>query len=252
MKILPFIAALFILPFSVMAESYIPLAVPDAIASSADTMTVGKKLQAKQDAFSAKADPQKIKDFNDGVQAVAESGVLERAKKTGDIAPDFTLLDSKGDTVQLSELLKTGPVVMIWYRGEWCPYCNIALQDIQSHYDAFEQAGAHVVAISPETTDRALMAQGKLDLDFHVLSDEQSKAAEEYGVAYTLPKKIAGYLQDAFDIHTANNDERNLLPLAASYVIAQDGTISYAYLDADYRKRAETTTLITEVQKLKK
>jgi peroxiredoxin len=141
---------------------------------------------------------------------------------------------------------------MIWYRGEWCPYCNIALQDIQSHYDAFEQAGAHVVAISPETTDRALMAQGKLDLDFHVLSDEQSKAAEEYGVAYTLPKKIAGYLQDAFDIHTANNDERNLLPLAASYVIAQDGTISYAYLDADYRKRAETTTLITEVQKLKK
>lgn len=237
-QFLTLFAALFIMPF--------------VVAHAMDTPSLKEQLDAKQAAFTAKAEPQKVKDFNDGVEAVAASGVLERAKNSGDVAPDFTLPDASGEDVRLSALLEKGPVVMVWYRGEWCPYCNIQLADIQKHYGEFEAANAQVVAISPETPDRALMAQGKLDLDFYVLSDVGSKVAENYGVAYTLPEKIAGYLQEAFDIHTANDDDRNLLPLAAAYVIGQDGKIAYAYLDADYRKRAETSELLEEVQKLKK
>lgn len=214
-------------------------------------VSLSEKLEARQSSFSEKADPQKVKDYNEGIKIVAQSGVLEKAKNVGDKAPDFSLPSAVETIVTLSELLQKGPVVLIWYRGEWCPYCNIYLQDIQDHAEQFKQSGASIVAISPEVVDRAMDIHDRLALGYHVLSDEKSLIAQEYGIVYELPEKIAGYLQDAFDIKSANNDERNLLPLSASYIIQQDGTIVYAYLNADYRQRAETSTLLEEVKKLK-
>lgn len=214
-------------------------------------MTLGDKLNAKKEAFMETADQKKISEYEQGIIDVKNSGVLERAKNVGDTAPDFTLPDSTGENVKLSELLETGPVVMIWYRGEWCPYCNIYLEDIQNHADEFEKAGAHVIAISPETPEHAVSVTDKLSLGYTVLSDVKSKVAEEYGVVYTLPEKIAARYQDAFDLHGVNDDESNVLPLSASYVIKQDGTISFAYLNADYRERAETSLLLEEVKKLR-
>ena len=212
--------------------------------------TVAEKLEARKEAFSKKADEQKKKDYEEGVRLVRESGVLEKAVKTGDAAPDFTLPNAVGEDVKLSALLEEGPVVMIWYRGEWCPYCNIYLEDIQEHVEEFKEAGAQVVAISPEKPDNSWRMQDRLKLKFHVLSDMGSKVAKEYGVAYTLPPKIAEYYQKGFDLHAVNEDESNILPLAASYVIGQDGKITYAYLNADYRERAETSVLLEEVKKL--
>ncbi len=221
--------------------------------SAAPSMAEGvaEKLQARKDSFAAKADPQKRADYDEGIELVRQSGVLDKAVNVGDVAPDFILPNAAGQDVVLSDLLAKGPVVMIWYRGEWCPYCNIYLEDIQSHINAFEEAGAQVVAISPETPDRGWTLQDKLDIKYHVLSDKQSMVGERYGVVYKLPEKIAVYYQDAFDLHGKNADDRNLLPLSASYVIKQDGTISYAYLNADYRERAETSILLEEVKKLK-
>ncbi len=221
-----------------------------AMAEEMARKTLQEKLDDRKKAFSEKADPQKISDYEQGIKQVEESGVLERAKKTGDSAPDFTLPDSTGNNVTLSTLLEDGPVVMIWYRGEWCPYCNIYLAELQSQAEEFKKAGAQIVAISPETPEHAVSVADKLDLGYHVLSDEQSKIAEQYGVVYTVPPKIAAYLQEAFDLHSANNDDRNILPLAASYVIGQDGVISYAFLNADYRERADTAILLDEVNKL--
>ncbi len=212
--------------------------------------TVGEKLKARKESFVATADAQKRKDYDEGIKQVEESGALERALNVGDKAPDFTLPSAAETEVTLSELLKDGPVVMTWYRGEWCPYCNIYLEDLQMHADDFKAEGAQIVAISPEKIDNGMKLADRMALKYHVLSDEGSKVATEYGVVYTLPPKIAEYLQKAFHIHEANNDERNLLPLAVSYVIAQDGTITYAYINADYRERAETKELLEEVRKL--
>lgn len=210
------------------------------------------KLDGYKAEFSKKAPAELSRQFEEGVNMVGESGALERAVNTGDNAPDFTLPNAAGDNISLTDLLKTGPVVLIWYRGEWCPYCNIQLEDIQAHMPQFNDAGAHVVAISPEKPDRGWDLKSRQNLEFHVLSDDQSKIAEKYGVIYKLPPIVAKTLQEKFDIHDANNDERDLLPLAASYVINQNGVITYAYLDKDYRKRAETSTLVEEVKKLKR
>ena len=224
----------------------LPLMSLPAIAES----TVAEKLEARKEAFSKKASEQKKKDYEEGVRLVRESGVLEKAVKTGNTAPDFTLPNAVGENVKLSDLLQNGPVVMIWYRGEWCPYCNIYLEDIQGHVGEFKELGAQVVAISPEKPDNSWRMQDRLKLKFHVLSDMGSKVAKEYGVAYILPPKIAEYYQKGFDLHAVNEDDSNILPLAASYVIDQAGKITYAYLNADYRERAETSVLLEEVKKL--
>lgn len=213
--------------------------------------TVTEKLNAKKEAFLESADPDKAIAYEKGIQDVQKSGVLERAKNVGDTAPDFTLNDATGSSVTLSSLLKDGPVVMVWYRGEWCPYCNIYLEDLQNHASEFNEAGAQIVAISPQKPEFAVSVKDKLSLGYHVLSDVKSKVAQEYGVVYELPQDIAKRYQEAFDLHEVNDDDRNLLPLAASYVIDQDGTIKYAYLNADYRERAETQLLLKEVKKLK-
>lgn len=213
--------------------------------------TLEEKLDARKQSFSAKADPQKRKDYDEGIRLVEQSGVLEAALNIGDKAPNFTLPNAAGEKVELESLLASGPVVMIWYRGEWCPYCNIQLEDIQSHIEEFKEAGAQVVAISPEKPDNGWSLQDRLNLEFHVLSDEGSVVAEEYGVVYTLPPKIAKYYEDAFDIHEKNGDDSNKMPIAAAYVIDQHGTVTYAYLDADYRKRAETSLLVEKVKALK-
>lgn len=219
----------------------------------ADTHTsVTEKLETKKQKFLKTAEPQMITDFEQGIKDVAEIGVVDDAKTVGDTAPDFTLPNAAGEQVKLSDVLSKGPVALIWYRGEWCPYCNIYLEDIQSHIQSFKDIGAQVIAISPETPDRGWAIQDKLALDFHVLSDEGSHAAQDYGVVYTLPEKIAEYYQNLFDLHGKNNDDRNLLPLSASYVIDQSGKITYAFLDADYRKRADTKILLNEVKKLHK
>ena len=212
--------------------------------------SVQEKLDHKKAEFTKAADAKKIADYEEGIKIVEESGVLKTAKNVGDAAPNFTLSNALGGTTTLSNLLNEGPVVLIWYRGEWCPYCNIYLKDIQDHAKDFKKLGAQIVAISPEIADNSVAMQDKLDLEFHVLSDEGSKTAKDYGVIYNLPPKIANYLNNAFDLKAANNDDGNTLPLSASYVINPNGEITYAFLDADYRKRAETEVLLKEVEKI--
>ena len=212
--------------------------------------TVSEKLKARQDDFADKASQQKQDDYDEGIKLVEESGVLETAKNVGDTVPDFTLPNALGQEISLSALLEQGPVVLIWYRGEWCPYCNIYLEDIQAHAGEFEALGAQLVAISPALPDQSWSAQDKEDLRIHVLSDEGNIVAEKFGVAYHLPEKIAEYYQKGFGLHEVNGDESDVLPLAASYVIDQDGKVSYAYLNADYRQRAETSVLLDHVKML--
>lgn len=217
----------------------------------AEDMSLQDKLDIRKAQFSAEAPEVKKAEYEKGVDYVRDLGIIEKAKNNGDKAPDFTMKDATEKEISLTSLLKNGPVVMVWYRGEWCPYCNIQLEDIQSHMSEFEALGAQVVAISPQVPDRGMALQDRLNLKFHVLSDIGSKVAKDYGVAYTLPDNIAARLMEFTDLHEGNADDSNILPLGAAYVIDKEGIIRYTWLDADYRKRVETSTLIEEVKKLK-
>lgn len=216
----------------------------------ADTTTLQFKLDQRKINWEKTAPEEKKKIYAEGLDAVRNSGILEKAKNNGDQAPDFTLMNAIGDSVNLKEILDKGPVVLTWYRGGWCPYCNLTLHRLQAELPNFKAEGATLLALSPELPDKSLSTKEKHQLDFEVLSDVGNKVAKEYGIVFSLTPEVAVSYQNAFDLHGYNGDQSNELPLAATYVIDADGTIKYTFLDADYRKRAEPAEILEALKSL--
>jgi len=212
---------------------------------------LGSKLNEKKQRFLEKADAEKIASYDAGLKAVEESGIMESALNVGDEAVPFTLKNQTGDEVSLSELLEDGPIILTWYRGGWCPYCNITLAFLQEKLPEFELAGAQLVALTPELPDSSMSTSEKNELDFDVLSDIGNRVAREYGLVFKLTDDVADRYQKGFNLHAYNGDETDELPLAATYVIDMNGKIRYAFLDVDYRNRAEPDDIIEVLNNLK-
>jgi len=210
-----------------------------------------QQLEAKRREFAAKAPPERAAAYQAGIDAVAASGIYERAKKTGDRAPDFTLKNAAGKEVRLSALLAKGPVVLTWYRGGWCPYCNLALAALQEKLPEIQRLGATLVALTPELPEHAEDTTKKGALAFEVLSDVGNRVAREYGVVFKMTPEVAAAMRAGAKTNVRNGDESDELPLGAAYVIAPDGEITYAFLDADYRRRAEPARLVDALTALK-
>lgn len=208
------------------------------------------QLDAMRENFATKAPADVIALYDKGIRDVAASGVTDTALKVGAKAPEFTLPDAKGESVALATLLSKGPVVVTWYRGAWCPYCNIQLREYQKAMPELTALGANLVAISPQTPDNSLTTQQKNELSFNVLSDKANAVAKQYGIAYTLPPEIAASFKGKLDLAKFNGDESNELPLSATYIIGTDGVIRYAFVDADYRNRAEPADIIAALRTL--
>lgn len=164
----------------------------------------------------------------------------------GSQAPDFSLPNADGKVVQLSQILAEGPVVLVFYRGVWCPYCNLALRTYQSRLPEIMAAGATLIAISPMTPDHSLESINTNELDFYVLSDVGNQVAKEY---ITLIKNPPGSMQAmtelGYDFFSFYGDDSAELPIPATFVIAVDGTIVFADSeDGDYRKRTEMSAIL--------
>lgn len=201
----------------------------------------------------AKASPERRAAFAEGIEAVKRADIVGKALKVGAKAPDFTLNDSRGIPLTLSEALKSGPVVLTWYRGGWCPYCNVQLAAYQGILPQIEELGARLIAVSPELPDKSLTTAEKNGLKFTVLSDPGLKVADAYGLVFKLTPEVERLYAGFFDMKEYNGPDAKTdeLPLAATYVIAGDGTIVYAFLDADYKNRAEPREIIDALDALR-
>jgi peroxiredoxin len=200
----------------------------------------------------AKASPEKLAAYADGIEAVRKAAVVDSAKTVGDKAPDFTLPSANGSSRTLSEELEKGPVVLTWYRGGWCPYCNIQLAAYQKILPQIEELGAQLIAVSPELPDKSLSTTEKNSLRFTVLSDVNLKVADEYGLIFKLTPEVEKLYGQFFDIREFNGNEAvaNELLLAATYVIGQNGVIRWAFLEADYTLRAEPRDILKALDSL--
>lgn len=201
------------------------------------------QLDEKKANFETRASDHKKKIYAEGIQDVADSGILESAINVGDTAPDFSLLNATGQLVNLQDVLVEGPVILTWYRGGWCPYCNMTLHALQNELPNFKSKGATLIALTPELPDNSLTTAEKNELQFEVLSDVGNKVAKEYGIVFKLIDSVADSYNESFNLVKFNGDDSSELPLAASYIIDTDGKIVYAFLDADYRNRAEPSDL---------
>ncbi len=213
--------------------------------------TLQRRLDELREKFSKAAPAEQLRVYEEGIRQVAASGVLESALKVGATAADFTLTNAKGQNVRLADLLKSGPVVLTWYRGGWCPYCNLQLRAYHDALPDIRSAGGRLVAISPELPDHSLTTQEKNNLEFDVLSDPGNKVAHQYGAAYRLPESLVSAFRGKLDLPAINGDGSWELPLAVTYVIGMDSRIAYAFVDADYRRRAEPADIVAALRGLR-
>lgn len=208
-------------------------------------VSLNAKLDEVWQGYAAKMPAEAREKYDQNLRQIEASGVTSTALKVGAKAPDFELPDAKGNPVKLSSMLEKGPVVLTWYRGGWCPFCNIQLREYQDHLDEMKSMGATLVAVSPQTPDNSLSTAEKDKLTFPVLSDKGNTAARQYGLVYKAPGGAGKMLAQA------NGDDSGELPIAATYVLDRTGTIVYAYTSANYRTRAETTEIMDALRKLK-
>jgi peroxiredoxin len=158
------------------------------------------------------------------------SGVAQRALRAGDHAPDFSLPDARGGSVRLKDLLLTGPVVLSFYRGGWCPYCNLELRALQKVLSEITLLGAKLVAVSPQTPDESLSTTEKNALGFPVLSDVGSITAKSFGIAFDLAEELRPiYAGSGHALPEKNGDDSWVLPIPATYIIDTGGIITLAF-----------------------
>lgn len=186
-------------------------------------------------------------------KTVSAEDAKNSALNVGAKMPAFSLPDEKGNMVSSDDLLKTGNLVVVFYRGAWCPYCNLYLRSLQKSLPDIEKNGGRLVAISVENPDTSLTVSQKNELSFKVLSDKNLDLARQFGIVYQLSpdtnEKYKGY---GIDLVKQNGTETPDLPLSATYIVKQNGEISYAFLEPDYTKRAEPKEIIENLAKLNK
>ena len=214
-------------------------------------MTLNQELQQHQAQFRAKTPEAVRSTMAQATENLANSGIIDRTLKVGDRIPLFTLPDATQKSFNVTTALEKGSVVIAFYRGGWCPYCNLELKALQRVLPDIKAAGATLIAISPETPDNSLSTSEKNQLDFTVLSDVGNKVAREFGLVFQLPKEILPiYRQFGIDVAAHNGDENFELPVPATYVVTPDGEIVYAFADVDYTKRAEPSEVVAVLQQL--
>jgi len=188
------------------------------------------------------------------MQAAAEKlakDMPEPGLKVGDKAPDFSLPNAFGKQVRLSDYLKKGPVILAFYRGAWCPFCNIQLHALHESMPQFKQYNANLIMVTLQTPDKSLDQIKKDKYTFQVLSDLDSSVIKKYKLYFELPADlIAVYKKLGLDIEVFNGKGRNELPVPGTYIIDTSGVIRAANADTDYKKRMEPQAIIDALKKI--
>lgn len=208
------------------------------------------QLAVKRNASKAKR-PSPTRTIMEKATADLKKSGLKKAIVMGKKAPDFTLESFKDGQFSLKDALKKGPVVVTFYRGGWCPYCNLQLKAYEARYQDFVKAGATLIAISPEKPSNAKETADANKVSFDLLYDQDNRVARRFGLVFKVGDDLKEvYKSFGIDLKKSQGNDQWELPLAATYVIAKDGTVLYSFVDADYTKRAEPQVLIDLINRL--
>ena len=182
-------------------------------------------------------------------EIIAKAKVFQQGSEAldlGETATSFVLPNQHGKSISLDDLLKNGPVVVTFYRGSWCPYCNLQLKALQARLGDIHALGAQLVAISPQVPDESLTKDEISAMEFYVLSDQNATVAAQYGVAWQVPEFLSEHMRvdRKLDLDVINNGNGSILPIPATFVIGRDGIVKWRFVDVDYRTRSEPDDII--------
>lgn len=213
--------------------------------------TLGEQLAMYKAGYKQRVAPERVAMMESATADLRATGIEARALQAGSLAPELTLPDALNRPVRLATLWARGPLVLLFYRGGWCPYCNLELRAWQQQLPELQRLGAQLVAVSPQTPDNSLSTAEKNELAFPVLSDSALQAATGFGVAFEMPLELIElYSRVGNDLAVLNGNGRWVLPVPATYVIDRDGRITFAHVEADYRDRAEPRDVLAAVAAL--
>jgi len=212
---------------------------------STAAVSLDQRLARLNAAFRSKAPAEQLDLFDRTLAHLSRDGVSDRALREGDVLPPFELPDQLGAPVQGVDLLKAGNLVITFYRGAWCPYCQEELRALQAHTSDLRRLGASLVAISPQTPDNSLNLAQKVMLDYRVLSDRGNHVAGLFGIDYQIPTEWFELMQHlGVDLAAFNGDASARLPIPATYVVDRHGVIRFAFIEPNFTRRCEPATVL--------
>ena len=216
-----------------------------------ETKTLSEQTQKALQDFISNIPEEAQKIVSGAFEKLLKSDAGANAPTKGEQAPDFELPNVRGDDTRLTERLKQGPVVLSFYRGGWCPFCNLEFKALSDILPQIENKGASLIGISPELPDASLSTIEKHGLPFEVLSDSGNKVADKYGLVMTVYEELHPlYKEWGIDIAAANGDDSYRLPLPATFIIKQDGSIHACYVNKDYTTRMEPEDILTALDSI--
>ena len=174
------------------------------------------------------------------------SKLVPQGLAKGDAAPSFSVVDSKGDSIHLTAILKDQPVVLMFYRGQWCPVCNKYLQRLEDSVKLIREAGARILAVTPETPPNVAKMRKKTNTSLTIIPDTAQAIMKAYQVAFDVTGAYARKIENGFDVSIAENngDQKARLPIPATYVISQDGEIKWRFFNPNYKRRASVKGIL--------
>ena len=183
------------------------------------------------------------------LRALVAAGIAEQAINKGARFPAFNLPDADNERRSLNDFLSNGPLVVSFYRGAWCPYCNLEINALQQRLPDIHATGAQLVAISPQLPDKSVEQISNSNLSFDVLSDIGNILAKQCGLVFTLPKSLRPiYEAWEIDIPDHNGDSSFELPIPATYIVDTTGSVRHAHIDMDYTRRLEPDIIIEQLR----
>lgn len=214
-------------------------------------MSLNQTLEEMKQQFIAHSPAEVQAEMFRSIREQLESGV-QYGLQEGQKAKDFTVKNSIGSPVHLYDELAKGPVVLTFYRGGWCPYCNSQLRAYQKVLPEINALGARLIAVSPQSPDNTLSHQEKAGLQFEVLSDTHGLVAAFYNILYDVPPYIQELMTNLFKMNLAeyNATDRWILPIPSTFMIDESGMIRYAHVNPDFMKRLEPEDILDELRKL--
>jgi peroxiredoxin len=213
-----------------------------------------KELEELSREVRSTASPERLQANAQTIADLVANGLSALALREGDVAPDFSLPDTRGHMVALKTLLDRGPVVISFYRGGWCPFCNLELRGLQRVLPEIVQMGASLVAISPQLPDNSLSTQEKNQLTFPVLSDVGNIEAKRFGIVFTLPTALVDANRAIGRELVEINGESGAaqLPMPATFVLDKSGVIRLAFVEEDWSKRLDPDIVLDTLRGLGK
>lgn len=214
-------------------------------------MTLQAQLNAFKEQFKQQAPKEAFNAFTQSTEELIATGQAKRALSVGAQSPDFTLTDQDGNDVVLKDLLAKGPVVLSFYRGVWCPYCNIELQALEAVHNDLKAKGATLLAISMQGAADSRKSQRDNNLSFPILTDNAGELADKFGIRWQVQDYVIEF-KKMFNVVLPNihGDGQWNLPMPARYVIDTDGNIAYAEVNPDYTQRPEPSDLFPILDQL--